>query len=442
MTFYLKVPRGEVPLEKLYDLASNRIEFLTILSDYDDTTVDQFHDKLESYGHLSDSVAEGYCNDRIAHFILSLAILRGGQSPLLKSSLVRLETKLFNYRMRSQPDEKIYRHLRATRRHLNEVAESSDEQALMIAESLSAIIGDRLLNPTSQKSLRVPFQIAPEMVRTRRVALDGGLATIPASLTKEFLKDAFELMLGQCLDSIPNNAGFMTAEEEEDDRRISNLLTRIRTVYESSVLLTHSRLSRSEFDPPPLRWREVAGLCDGGYFPPCFTAVHRKLERRHRVGHHARVAYTLFLKEIGLPLPEALSFWQHHYSQPTTTGSGCCGHSWQADAKRYTYSLKGLYGQAGAGVDYSAHSCASIINRCSPTSELSCPFLSEDIEDFTRHGLDPKAAQEVLKVGGGGGGSARDVCRLACSKLLAQKTKVGPKSLIQKPSVFFQLARG
>ena len=65
--FYLKSPRGDISLEKLFNLANNRIEYLSILTDYDEETVEQFHDKLESYGHLTDSVSEGHSNDRCGH---------------------------------------------------------------------------------------------------------------------------------------------------------------------------------------------------------------------------------------------------------------------------------------------------------------------------------------------------------------------------------------
>ena len=65
--FYLKPPRGDISLEKLFNLARNRIEFLSILTDYDEETVEQFHDKLESHGHLKDSVSEGHSNDRCGH---------------------------------------------------------------------------------------------------------------------------------------------------------------------------------------------------------------------------------------------------------------------------------------------------------------------------------------------------------------------------------------
>ena len=49
-----------------------------------------------------------------------------------------------------------------------------------------------------------------------------------------------------------------------------------------------------------------------------FMLTIQRLTRLHRLGHHARVAYTLFLKEIGLSYEEALKFWAHHYSRAST----------------------------------------------------------------------------------------------------------------------------
>ena len=124
-------------------------------------------------------------------------------------------------------------------------------------------------------------------------------------------------------------------------------------------------------------------------FPLCFRRVHQNLKTNHRVGHHARIAYTLFLKEIGLSLEESVQFWSHYYSKDSKSHASReykqpqCSHSWQKNHKKFEYSINHLYGNAGSSKNYSAHSCSSIADRSvSIHEELTCPFNDFDIEDL------------------------------------------------------------
>ena len=165
---------------------------------------------------------------------------------------------------------------------------------------------------------KVPFYAVPNLVRTRNVELSDGLALIPASKVKTVLRELYIEILSESLKRSKSTL------YEEDDRRVDNLLKSIAQVFDHSVL-TKSR-SPTQVNVPPLKWKDVASSARLN-FPPCFANLQTKLESRHRLGHHARVAYTLFLKEIGLGFEEAVKFWEHHYSTP---GKDCsCSHSWQ-----------------------------------------------------------------------------------------------------------------
>ena len=130
-----------------------------------------------------------------------------------------------------------------------------------------------------------------------------------------------------------------TYGDQEDDRRMDRVLTSVTRHFDHSVLTrAASTRGATRLQLPPLAWDQVPRL--SGNFPPCFGALQARLESRGRVGHHARVAYTLFLKEIGMGFDQAVAFWEHYYSRPTSSGSGC-SHSWQADRSRYVYSIKG-----------------------------------------------------------------------------------------------------
>jgi len=175
------------------------------------------------------------------------------------------------------------------------------------------------------------------------------------------------------------NATSLTYGAEEDDQRLMVLIKRIK-----------NQLGGQNRPPSligALKAHEVDKASD--HFPPCFTRTHRTLRTHNRLGHHARIAYTLFLKEIGLPLEEALKFWSLHYSKVPETShhnGQKCAHSWQENSKKFEYSINHMYGNAGGRKNYSAHTCASIAQRSSSINEeLTCPFIGEeDIEDLAK----------------------------------------------------------
>lgn len=113
-------------------------------------------------------------------------------------------------------------------------------------------------------------------------------------------------------------------------------------------------------------------------FPPCMSHVQRLLRTNHRLRHHSRIQYTLFLKEVGLPVHEALMFWRQEYSHlPSNKKS--CSHDWSRDEARYSYNIRHLYGLEGSRINYRGHSCQSLQeNFHSSNEEGGCPFSRFD----------------------------------------------------------------
>merc|ERR1712018_204026 len=123
---------------------------------------------------------------------------------------------------------------------------------------------------------------------------------------------------------------------EEDDQRITVLIKRIKC-----QISVQNRTSEGPI--VQLRANEINEK--SVHFPPCYTRVHHRLTQTHRLGHHARIAYTLFLKEIGLPLEEALTFWKYYYSKDPVNNHDHqkCDHSWQENSRKFEYSINHLY---------------------------------------------------------------------------------------------------
>ena len=369
MSYYLKPPRGDIPLEKLEELTMKRWRFLQLLDLQD---IDGFHQKLADHADLSESVMENSSKDRVSHFFLRLCISKSTDYST-RSKFIDKEASLFSYRLEQMSKRDITQSIRDVIRHLDDLIreENCDEIFSVLAKSLESILEENMLDEKSEFEFQVPFQVVPQLVSRRKVKLENGQATILCDNVKEYLSCVFSTLLRSSVKAMSGKSiayGF-----EEDDDRIKMLTELIQ----SQITFVHNSIP---CDKSEIRFEQVDTLSQ--HFPRCFAHVHQKLQSSHRLGHHARVAYTLFLKDIGLPLEEALKFWNFHYSQDANHHDKC-SHSWQENGKKFEYSINHLYGNAGGRKSYSAHNCQSVAKRCSSINdELNCPFY--DIEDLAQ----------------------------------------------------------
>ena len=311
-----KPPRGEIHLEKAGELASKRIRFLSIIGDA--SRLFDLEAELQQHRELYEAVAENTPKDRVAHYFLRMASALG-DSWGLKEFFLRQESLLFELRSIKEG----YAMLVQLQRHLREMLASSfslDTDLKHIHEAVSDIIDEQVFDRQSNATVKVPFRLATSLVAKRLVALDGGQAVINSTAVKPFLTCIHQHFLSASLKS-------MAADGKEmlrDDPRLRNLVTSINTEFQA---VAPDKMG--SIKTPPLLASEVQSA--SAHFPPCFASAHQRLARTRRLGHHARVAYTLFLKEIGLGHAEALKFWAHHYSRASTPSASV---SWEVFIRR------------------------------------------------------------------------------------------------------------
>ena len=355
-------------MEKLEELTLKRWKFLQLL-ELDE--INEFHDKLVNYADLSESVMENSSKDRVSHFCLRLCISKTFDYST-RTKFIEKESMLFSYRLQQLSKTDVTKSTRDVLRHLDEHTSSdiNNEVFEVLTKALHHILDQDMLDENCDHEFEVPFYIVDKLVAKRKVILQNGQALIKGENVKEFLSCVFSSMLRSSIKQMTSTRisyGF-----EEDDDRMLKLVQRIQcqivTVHEYPETKT-------------IKFENINEVSK--HFPPCFAHVHQKLQTSHRLGHHARVAYTLFLKDIGLPLEESLKFWSHFYSKNSYNHQKCT-HSWQENSKKFEYSINHLYGNAGNRKSYSAHNCQSIAQRCSNLNdELNCPFY--DIEDSVDH---------------------------------------------------------
>ncbi|XP_071549405.1 uncharacterized protein [Panulirus ornatus] len=221
-----------------------------------------------------------------------------------------------------------------------------------------------------RNSFKVPWTMVIPLVKERNVAVISGEVNIHCQLLSQLLSSVFTITLELGLRQLSHCE---TQDLVIDDARMNQVKKSLFRLYRKQqggfnmVLTSHS-----------LKCRDVENQVP--YFPLCMQELHKILSSTSRLRHHARIRYTLFLKDIGLPVMENLALWESFYSK-AHRGTGC-SHSWEGcDRSRYTYGIRHLYGMEGGRTNYTSHSCSSLQALWSQPSETGgCPFTSFDEE--------------------------------------------------------------
>lgn len=179
------------------------------------------------------------------------------------------------------------------------------------------------------------------MVQNREVELSNGYAVVFCSQWREVLLSLFQT--------------FIESEACDAEFSMESVLTDPRLIYLNRKLqfrllregVSCGQLSAANLDVESLK------------FPPCMRNLHTELRRKHRLSHFARFYYSLFLKECGMKLEDAVDYWKNEYSKPQLNAS-ICSHKWQKDAKKFTYSIRHMYGLEGSRKNYRAPNCSAI----------------------------------------------------------------------------------
>lgn len=214
----------------------------------------------------------------------------------------------------------------------------------------------------------VPWTMVPIMVKNRTVGISKGEAEIRCQDLLQLLCSVFQETLEFGIKQLSLYGGDLF-----EDKRLSsvkkNLCKVYRRIQSNGMTLQRQNLTHRDIE------------IEAPFFPLCMQQLHSILLRNNRLRHHERFKYTLFLKDVGLPLAENIRFWEDFYSKPHCTSTSGCTHSWAGnDRNRYMYSIKHLYGLEGGRKNYASHSCSSL--QVSIKAFLSFYFTLLEILDL------------------------------------------------------------
>lgn len=388
MTFYIKPPGGKISLKKLHQDAEIRLQFLCQVHQLlDEEHMKKIFITNPNLTLNSECLIDGSQRDRTSHFILRYASMK---SKSFQIFLTDAETCLFQHRLVKGGQAAIKLSVKTLRRHtcyaLKHQVLSFHHQELLekIQEAVDQILKSSMLecenDHTCHHFVRVPWTVVASLVKDRLVVVQKGKVDIPCKFLIRFLCSIFSALLAHGIEELSSQSS--DYEMALSDQRISTISKSLRNLFMSKyggncklkipVLITH---------------RDIEN--ESKFFPLCMQQLNQMLIKTNRLRHHARLRYTLFLKDIGLSVDENITLWEHFYSKPYKGSGTSCGHSWLGSGgNRYKYSVRHVYGLEGGRINYSSHSCHALQAMKPQPFEMSgCPFS----------GLDPKEAYSFLR---------------------------------------------
>nr|CAD7394901.1 unnamed protein product [Timema cristinae] len=340
MAFYFKPPRGNISLHKLRECIEQRIKLLSSL---------ELLKTGEEINFNIEYLMEGTALDRTGHFVLRLIAL---SSLEFQDFFISSERDLFELRLNHLKVREFLLLARTVIRHANE------KIALLANHMFNALHSE----DCNSHYVTIPFTMCLPFIHKREVNLQFGQALIPCGKWKKLLVLLFEKHLKAGMEELAKTNCF---KKSIDDPRIEALAHEVGARFKRK---DHKSLT------------EEIQACDvdreSYFFPPCMAHLHRELRAKHRLTHESRRLYTLFLKDIGMSVGEAINFWEEEYSKPHIHNHGGCTHSWQENVRKYTYGIRHMYGLEGGRYNYRGPSCVGIQEVASRVSHSS--LMSSD----------------------------------------------------------------
>uniref|UniRef100_A0AAR2L4S1 DNA primase large subunit n=1 Tax=Pygocentrus nattereri TaxID=42514 RepID=A0AAR2L4S1_PYGNA len=341
LQLYGQPPLENISLSEFETFAVERLKLLKTVENLGVSFVkmsEQYSKKLHAEISAGPSEYEKRRKDHISHFILRLAYC---QTEDLRRWFIQQEMDLFRHRFTDLLPKDLLSMYHFTR--------------------ISSRYWKRLMLISTFALVQVPFQDALDLVRTRKVFLQGGYAYIPHQDIVTIVLNDFRTRLSKALALTARSLPAV-----QSDERLQPLLNHLSHAYvgqDYSIQKNIGKVSLEQID-----------ALSAKSFPLCMRQLHKALRDSHHLRHGGRMQYGLFLKGIGLTLEQALQFWRSEFIRGKV----------DADKfdKAYAYSIRHMFGKEGKRTDYTPYSCMKVIlsNPPSQGDYHGCPFRHSDPE--------------------------------------------------------------
>ncbi|XP_026748604.2 DNA primase large subunit-like [Galleria mellonella] len=356
--FYLTPVKGDLPVHFLEKIVTNRLLYLEDLLKGENVIYNEF-------------VVEGSIYDNVGHYMLCVTAILNKSWDFVQF-ILKAEMELFRrrilsisaYDMRSFAKKVI----RCIKKH--DKIPSFMEPLLVISRHLMLkdlaqhICSSSHSIECTSHCIQLNFRHCLQFIAKRQVELRNGIVYLPCGKWKQYLILLFSM-------NVRHRIMNTNLEPLKGDPRVKDLLLKFKTHLEKDSDCNSNKLCSKDVD-------KVLK-----FFPPCMYNLHSSLRKKHRLSHSQRFYYTLFLKDIGMPVEEAVDFWKREYSL-SPNGSHTCCHNWDKDEKKYVYGIRHMYGLEGGRKSYSSVSCQHIQSADVSCNEGGCPFKGFDIDKLVK----------------------------------------------------------
>lgn len=350
--FYLKPVIGNIPVHLLETIVTRRLAYLKVI----------FNENSHVYNEY---VVEGSLYDNVGHFMLCIVAILGENTGFTQF-LLKAELELFKrriYALSTYDLRCLAKKLLRSIRKQDSVPEFIYPLQILCQHLTIKTIAHHMctshINECVTHSINLNFKHCLFLIAKRQVELKNGMVSLPCGKWKEYLMHLF-------LTNLKYRINTTNLDPLKTDPRILELLYKLKnellpflTRTSSDILISNKVDTVSKF------------------FPPCMLNLHQNLRKRHRLSHTQRFYYSLFLKDVGMPVEEAIDFWRAEYRQSPSGSHNCC-HYWEKDEKKYLYGIRHMYGLEGRRKSYTSVSCQRIQNSDMSCNEGGCPFKSFD----------------------------------------------------------------
>ena len=391
LNFYTTQPTADITLEQFESWAIDRLKVLAELEacSFRNKTPEEtrihMKDILDKYLPLNASsssaaVGEQRKKDHYSHFILRLAF---AATETLRQRFVRIETQLFALRWQQDDARERREFTQSLELDWDVVGEGEKEglrEELLAASGARG--GKREKEVWEEGWFKVDWMMVPELVAQRKVLVRGGWAYVPGGEQMSMVVHEFEQRLEKAMEvRIPPKLYIHTTNNlqltarglpriDEDDR-LTPILTHL-----SSTFLTPASSAQTSFSTgDEITASSIPSLTSS--FPLCMSTLAHTLSTTHHLKHYARLQYTLFLKGLGLSLPEALQYWRSNFTLITDDTFN----------KEYRYNIRHAYGDVGGDSirrsgGYAPFSCQKILTEHAPGpgEQHGCPYRHYSME--------------------------------------------------------------
>ena len=366
-TFYDKVSDNLImDLEKLIRTVTERYKLLKeVESSSQNKKVKDIYINIPD--ELSWKNSETTNNDIASHFILALIMCKSeGDSRWF----IKQESTLYKARLQNKRYD-MYKILSILGMKLNLYEKNKDMKGVDI-NNIRFKRDNKNNNNKDEKIYFCRFEDAINLIASKDYYLFKGNIYILENDLPLLFKLVFEQKQEKIISKIRANS-----ESIKRDRRIKEIIFSFEREKEIMNNQEAAKMAKEIPNDEKLRTMFDVDKVSERCFPLCMNIIERHINKNSHLMHMGRLQFTLFLKGAGLPVEEALKFFQKKYEKRTPIDKF---------EKEYAYNIRHSYGLEGKRQSYNPYNCEKIINMNAPMGNEchGCPFKNYSDENLRK----------------------------------------------------------